>query len=281
VILDEMNLARVEHYFSDFLSSLESGEAIELHDILAIEEGENEDAIPVPRTFVVPPNVYFTGTVNVDETTYMFSPKVLDRAFTIEFNTVDLSRLGTAQAPSPTDTDGLVLTGFSGEFVEYDAPHSDHWKQFGALEDGRLRDVVIALHEVLEAEQRHFGYRVANEIARFVMLAYQQSDGTSKALEAALDLAILEKVLPKLHGTQQELGTVLVQLFDFAVFGERRTPAMEPGMLERAWMLQRDRLVMGADAQEHYHQPRLPRTAAKVWTMLRRLRQQGFTSFIG
>jgi hypothetical protein len=113
------------------------------------------------------------------------------------------------------------------------------------------------------------------------MLAYEQTDGTSETLMAALDLAIVEKVLPKFHGTQQELGTVLVQLFDFAVFGEGRATVIELGMAERVWMLRRDRLVQGLDAQEHYYQPELPRTAAKVWTMLRRLRQQGFTSFIG
>ena len=82
VILDEMNLARVEHYFSDFLSALESGEDIPLHEDEAIENGEFESGPQVPRQLKVPGNVLFTGTVNVDETTYMFSPKVLDRAFT-------------------------------------------------------------------------------------------------------------------------------------------------------------------------------------------------------
>ena len=73
VILDEMNLARVEHYFSDFLSALESGEDIPLHENEAIESGESESGPQVPRQLKVPGNVLFTGTVNVDETTYMFS----------------------------------------------------------------------------------------------------------------------------------------------------------------------------------------------------------------
>ena len=85
-----MNLARVEHYFSDFLSALESGEPIPLHEDEAVEDGESESGPQVPRELRVPGNVLFTGTVNVDETTYMFSPKVLDRAFTIEFDQVDL-----------------------------------------------------------------------------------------------------------------------------------------------------------------------------------------------
>ena len=104
VILDEMNLARVEHYFSDFLSALESGEDIPLH-----ESGEAEAGPQVPRKLKVPGNVLFTGTVNVDETTYMFSPKVLDRAFTIEFDQVDLK--GFAEDISSEDTSGLNLDG--------------------------------------------------------------------------------------------------------------------------------------------------------------------------
>jgi 5-methylcytosine-specific restriction enzyme B len=81
-----MNLARVEHYFSDFLSAMESGEEIHLHDDPQVEEEED-----IPRRIAIPKNVFVIGTVNVDETTYMFSPKVLDRAFVLEFNDVDFS----------------------------------------------------------------------------------------------------------------------------------------------------------------------------------------------
>jgi len=98
VILDEMNLAKVEHYFSDFLSVMESrthdnlaGETIRLHPL---EMAETHDGRIVPGDIPVPANVFFAGTVNVDESTYMFSPKVLDRANVIEFNEVDLDGYG-------------------------------------------------------------------------------------------------------------------------------------------------------------------------------------------
>ena len=106
VILDEMNLARVEHYFSDFLSALESREDIPLHEDEAVDSGESQSGPRVPRKLKVPGNVLFTGTVNVDETTYMFSPKVLDRAFTIEFDQVDLK--GFSEDISSEDTSGLT-----------------------------------------------------------------------------------------------------------------------------------------------------------------------------
>ncbi|MDO5815762.1 MAG: hypothetical protein Q4Q18_08985, partial [Methanobrevibacter sp.] len=74
LILDEMNLSHVERYFADFLSAIESGEEIPLYG--------NSDALTLPD------NLFIVGTVNVDETTYMFSPKVLDRANTLEFDTL-------------------------------------------------------------------------------------------------------------------------------------------------------------------------------------------------
>ena len=76
LILDEMNLSYVERYFADFLSVMESGKEIPLW-----ENGNDE----VPASIKLPKNLYITGTINVDETTYMFSPKVLDRANVIEF----------------------------------------------------------------------------------------------------------------------------------------------------------------------------------------------------
>src|SRR5690606_30555773 len=66
IILDEMNLSHVERYFADFLSALESNEPISLHS----ENPDWEDDIP--SKLYVPANVFFIGTVNIDETTYMF-----------------------------------------------------------------------------------------------------------------------------------------------------------------------------------------------------------------
>lgn len=100
LILDEMNLARVEYYFSDFLSALESGRSadeglnglteaeIDLH--AATDSAPADSGQLIPSTLRLPPNLYVIGTVNMDETTFAFSPKVLDRAFTIEFNEVNL-----------------------------------------------------------------------------------------------------------------------------------------------------------------------------------------------
>ena len=78
LILDEMNLSHVERYFADFLSVMESNEEIPLYAEGTVDNG-------VPSKLKVPANLFIIGTVNIDETTNMFSPKVLDRANTIEF----------------------------------------------------------------------------------------------------------------------------------------------------------------------------------------------------
>ncbi|MBK7780997.1 MAG: hypothetical protein IPJ58_09570 [Ardenticatenia bacterium] len=248
VVLDEMNLARVEHYFSDFLSCMESGEPLHLHDNAMVESGESGDDDAVPMRLKIPANLYFTGTVNIDETTYMFSPKILDRAFTIELNEVDLAALGSTRAEatgSQPRSGELSLARLPEQLTPLPPPGADDWRDFGAHEGGRLRQRVLDLQARLMADDRHFGYRVAVETARFVNLAVAQTAPDAASGWAALDLALLQKVLPKLHGTQQELDSVLTGLLSFA--------------------------------QE---EPALPCMATKIDRMRTRLAHQGFTSFI-
>jgi len=92
-VLDEMNLARVEYYFSDILSIIESrkkdGDRI-VTDPLLNKELLDEDSFHEYGNLYIPENLYFIGTVNMDETTFPFSKKVLDRANVIEFSDVNL-----------------------------------------------------------------------------------------------------------------------------------------------------------------------------------------------
>ena len=93
--LDEMNLARVEYYLSDILSIIETREYVDgkvTTDPLITENYYGADITAKGKYGVVriPENLYIIGTVNMDETTFPFSRKVLDRANTIEFSTVEL-----------------------------------------------------------------------------------------------------------------------------------------------------------------------------------------------
>ncbi len=105
-ILDEMNLARVEYYFSDFLSVIETrtwdkqGIIVTDHLIKAetLKNTKNSNDF---KAFGWPENLFLIGTVNMDETTHPFSRKVLDRANSIEMNEVDLEWLNSSEKVEP------------------------------------------------------------------------------------------------------------------------------------------------------------------------------------
>lgn len=285
-VLDEMNLARVEHYFSDLLSCMESGAPLHLHDELSLEAGQIDEGVAIPRELPLPPNLFVTGTVNVDETTYMFSPKVLDRAFTIELNEVDLQSYTTLDAHQTSES-VLDLDKFWGLAGAWRKPEPEDWCELGGLDGGQYQQWLVDLNQLLKGEGRHFGYRVANEISRFVLLAMKQVVKANNAATVAFDFAVLEKVLPKLNGTQQELHELLRKLFAFAVNPADPQDELEPldfSRVDRGGMLREqhesDDLDGAAEAEGAAKVPVLPHTAHKLWRMARRLRQRGFVSYI-
>ena len=211
VILDEMNLARVEYYFADFLSAMESDRADDgLHtaEIVLHTGGEirDQDGHPVPEILRLPPNVYFVGTVNVDESTFSFSPKVLDRAFTIEFRDVDL-----AGYPFPPSTGAPAATFAlppdftrSGRFAGVDKAAVSAQAEAESVVLERLRD----LHKTLQPYGLEFGYRVVDEVLQFLAALGDAPviDGLPRSPEdLAFDTALCMKVLPKFHGPFRHL----------------------------------------------------------------------------
>lgn len=185
LVLDEMNLAHVERYFADVLSAIESGEAIPLHDDERVEESQG-----VPRHLRLPSNLLIVGTVNVDETAYPFSPKVLDRAFVIDMSRVSLAGyLGNAQdeAASVAKPAPVALTP------------SRKWREIAIEEDDQ--EWLLGIHEVFDQHGWPFGYRVADEALAF--LAHARLLGLGS--ETARDSLLCSKMLPKLHGNRARL----------------------------------------------------------------------------
>lgn len=214
LILDEMNLSHVERYFADFLSALESGESIPLY----LEKDNDE----VSSELKIPPNLLVIGTVNVDETTYMFSPKVLDRANTIEFPTY------SARDFMNNDFSHEVP---SGDVLYLENPLQDLEIRSSDINDLRniLKDVYsserdniwnILSHEmesfqnILKKAGFDFGFRVINEILRFMCVAwkYERKPSSWKNWERYFDAQIKQKMLPKLHGSERVLGEVITEL---------------------------------------------------------------------
>jgi hypothetical protein len=307
LILDEMNLAHVEYYFAEFLSVLESGritqtdvakreenlasdfrvgftrEAIHLHSCDAPIQDTNSTS-PIPSALRLPPNLYIIGTVNIDETTFAFSPKVLDRAFTIEFRDADLENYNPMLADS-TEANEIIEKIRANVFADFtrESRFIANDKEDVALaldELGEYRDALIELNKLLEPYDLHFGYRVLDEIALFFANArVAQSSGIVlfDSDDEILDAAVLMKVLPKIHGSRQKLQEPLERILRwtlekkngddvFKLIGGEGTQKSEiPALLER-WDTLADKFAY-------------PATAKKVLRMLHALYTTGFASF--
>lgn len=201
LILDEMNMSYVERYFADFLSVMESDEYIKLWDGVS---GHS-----VPDKIQLPKNVYIIGTINVDETTYMFSPKVLDRANVIEFkiSTEEMeSYLGNI---TKVDIKSILNkgAGMAESFV--------HRSLLAKINpDDKIKQTLVDFFKQLKSVNAEFGYRSANEIYRYIDIARTNDDTESKLTDSMiLDSAIVQKLLPKLHGSRKKLVPVLKTLW--------------------------------------------------------------------
>lgn len=209
LILDEMNLSHVERYFADFLSSMESKEPLKLHD--CAETLHTEDGITIPRKIPYPNNLFVIGTVNIDETTYMFSPKVLDRAHVIEFKvTWDEIEIGLDEAatnePSPLRTEQVDEFIRISRLEEKSLTKDDH---------DLLTAVLGDLHGALVGSRFVFAHRTARECLNFIASAkaLAKADIVSpQDTKSLIDLAILQKALPKLNGASSTLSKVLEDL---------------------------------------------------------------------
>ncbi len=214
LILDEMNLSHVERYFADMLSVIESEEKIQLYDGAT----RQTDGKPIPSSVEFPRNLFIIGTVNVDETTYMFSPKVLDRANVIEFR-MDASELeGFLDNPAKPDMSKLDGKGasFGKTFVDAAKNPVAVPADVKPIYDAEM----LLLFKTLQAHGAEFGYRTAYEAARFIhfyKLLGNYPDGDTAWFPSAFDCVIFQKLLPKLHGSRAKLGPVLKKLWFLCV----------------------------------------------------------------
>lgn len=230
VLLDEMNLAHVEYYFADLLSVLESGrddENGQTMEGLQFNYPDDAEGDLPPRDLRLPPNLYIIGTVNVDETTHAFSPKVLDRAFTIELTDADFTGYPAdvvEAASGLTDADRrALLQAFTrdGAFACIDKARI---RDFVNRHPG-VRDRLQRLNGSLRAHDMHFGYRVFDEIVSFLHAA--EDNGLYAEIEGpdtAFDAAVLTKVLPKFHGVRGRLEGPLTDLLAWCVNPDNPEP---------------------------------------------------------
>nr|BAL58223.1 hypothetical conserved protein [uncultured prokaryote] len=324
IILDEMNLARVEYYMSDLLSLMENmcsvtedGEKIQISEMAmvhplsrcvlsrlpeeeewkkhkeewkkyvkeengelkweitgekycmeeckgcpyqALKEGvktqektddKKEDFIkafqPIPPRIAYPENLVIIGTVNVDETTFSFAPKVLDRAFVVEFNEVHVK---------------------------------EYCEEYG-IGNEKFKNFVKDLHQILKPANLHFGYRVISEMWKYLKKNGEQDSPS----DDSLDFLLCSKVLPKIHGGEERVGKVLEGLLAFCAteIEEAKKTFEVEGWHRKVEIIKEDdkeKLIIkdekGETKEIHL---RFPKSAQKILEMYRRLKDTGYCSF--
>jgi len=171
VILDEMNLARVEYYFSDILSAIETGRTLQLHSNSVPLEGTTGTSIraEVP----LPPNLFIIGTINIDETTNPISDKVLDRATVIDMSEVDAAGF---------------ITSLVGRYPTLQAAANSTGSK------------LLEVHRIMQESGQGFGYRLLEESLRYH--AYVDIHMHSSSSKVTDDL-LVQKVFVKLRGSER------------------------------------------------------------------------------
>ena len=291
LILDEMNLSHVERYFADVLSSIESDEGLELYsgDVKKPETWRKTSAATAvpPKLKKLPENLFIIGTVNVDETTYMFSPKVLDRANVIEFR-VDADELeGFLRDPAKPDL--AKLDGKGASFAKAFVDTAKNPAAIPADVKVAYESEMLLLFKTLQAHGAEFGYRTAYETARFIhfyKLLGNHPDGDTTWFPCAFDCVIFQKLLPKLHGSRAKLGPVLKKLW-FVCVTPRKVDAETNETRDEfiaATLKAAEEAVRSTDkkAEPSVVVPAgapYPLSAEKVGRMWRLLMENGFASF--
>lgn len=198
LILDEMNLSHVERYFADFLSVMESDDKINLYSGASRKD---LDGNAIPNEIFWSKNLFIIGTVNIDETTYMFSPKVLDRANTIEFRVNETNIRSFFDLPSKIDLSVLESKGASmaKNFLEI--------SQDNLIEkDDENSEILVKFFNELKKVGAEFGYRTAVEMLLLIKKLNTISDISKNE---SVDIAVMQKLLPKLHGSRSKVSKVL------------------------------------------------------------------------
>ena len=261
--LDEMNLARVEYYLSDILSIIETREYVDgkvTTDPLITENYYGADTTARGKYGVVriPENLYIIGTVNMDETTFPFSRKVLDRANTIEFSTVELlANFDSAQGEAKAIyADNSFM---KADYVFFNQCASD--KDFVEEVCIELQDI----NKILEKANAHVGYRVRDEIV-FYMLNNKNA-GNLLTRNQAFDHEIMQKILPRIQGSSASVKTMLCELFKYCA-GDYESYQTESDDVSAKMM-----------AAANKETCKYKESAKKIAFMVRRFEEDGFTAY--
>lgn len=206
VCFDEMNLARVEHYFSQFLSILErpaNQRELQLYDNQY--SGRLYNSANYPSTIKIGDNIRFIGTVNIDESTYHFSDKVLDRANVIQLNILNYStqwikkKYGTLGNINWTldEYDSIIIKNSEINMVE-------------------IQKLLWEIHQLMQTASSKYGVgpRIVKSIEMY-MKNLPSPQIEEFTVDMGLDYQIAQRVLTKVRGPENQLGDILSEKSEF------------------------------------------------------------------
>lgn len=225
--LDEMNLAPVEQYFAEYLSVIESRKSHEDGTVTTdpiVEKADEEWYFNLTASLTsdedirkqfneqgicIPQNLIVVGTVNMDETTFSFSRKVLDRAMTIEMNEVDLHGGLTERNEPIGKLDKAELIGYAVDGVDVYAANKEVCETVLTYLD--------AVNSVLEGTPFKIAYRTRNEFLLYVVnnLPYKKGENDEElpqgyVVARALDEITSMKVLSRIEGDDTKVSDKLL-----------------------------------------------------------------------
>lgn len=273
-IMDEMNLARVEHYFAEVLSQIEDRHICDSGGFTSYSL-INQKLLVEDQHWAkqgLPANLAIVGTVNMDESAHGFSRKVLDRAFTIEFSEINLdSWEKSINVASELDTDSWPIEAWYPRAIRL-----GELTDITDLDRQEINQVVAALtdiNEILIKAQLQVGFRIRDELALFVLHARDMIssfvDHKGNKVDP-LDMAIQMKVLPRIIGGSSAIRQVVLELLAWST-GQKIVIESDAQLLMEKWMNEgRPSALQNAN---------FPRTAARLCLMWDRLMNEGFTSF--
>lgn len=202
IVLDEMNLSRIEYYFSDFLSLMENDEDKRILQILNIPLTRrlNGEVLPYKSlidglSIRIPKNVWFIGTANNDESTFAISDKVYDRANVMNFN----------RRAKKVRNYGQPI---NSEFIEYSKFRALFEKELKTNTfDAENNETIRKIEQLLEPYNISFGNRILKQIEEFVTLynACFEEDRTEEAVETILLAKVVSKLQNKVVENKEEL----------------------------------------------------------------------------
>ncbi|MDE7016872.1 MAG: AAA family ATPase [Lachnospiraceae bacterium] len=206
ICLDEMNLARVEHYFSQFLSILEK--PVGSRELVLYDEqyaGQLYNSSKYPQSILIGDNVKFIGTVNIDESTYHFSDKVLDRANVITLDVLDYSKPDSwkiikymkANTPEWTNEDFSKL-------IRKDDVQLEH--------QVRIRELLWQMHKLLHGINANLGVgpRIVKSIESYLRNLPELQTDYALSIGEGLDYQISQRILTKIRGPEEQLKGIFL-----------------------------------------------------------------------